>query len=105
MATHETGHGIDDEHDGNDKLETHEESHETEHSRTNSLDDDRPDEERDTESNGAGADASDGKGGKNGKKVAPTLQDQTNLLPVKQVILVFIGLTCALFCSLIDQTM
>lgn len=107
MATHETGHGIDDEHDGNDKLETHDESHETEHSRGNSLEDDRPDEERDVESNGAGAEGGGkgGKTGKTGKKVAPTLQDQTNLLPVKQVILVFIGLTCALFCSLIDQTM
>jgi hypothetical protein len=102
MATHETGHGIDDEHDGNDKLETHEESHENHDTGTTSrpsLADERPDEERDTESDGPD------KGGKGGKKVAPTLQDQTNLLPVKQVILVFIGLTCALFCSLIDQTM
>jgi hypothetical protein len=32
------------------------------------------------------------------------LQDQTNLLPIRQVIFVFIGLTCALFCSLLDQT-
>lgn len=34
-----------------------------------------------------------------------TLQDQTNILPMKQLILVFVGLSCALFCSLLDQTM
>lgn len=33
------------------------------------------------------------------------LQDQTNLLPIKQVIVVFVGLSCALFCALLDQTM
>lgn len=33
------------------------------------------------------------------------LQDQTNLLPVRQIIFVFVGLTCAIFCSLLDQTM
>lgn len=33
------------------------------------------------------------------------LQDQTNLLPVRQVIVVFAGLSSALFCSLLDQTM
>jgi hypothetical protein len=33
------------------------------------------------------------------------LQDQTNLLPVRQVIFVFLGLSCALFVSLLDQTM
>lgn len=104
MATHETGHGIDDDHDGNDKLEPHDEAHEADTSRAVSLADDRPDEERDTESHGPAHADGDGDG-KGGKKVAPTLQDQTNLLPVKQVILVFIGLTCALFCSLIDQTM
>lgn len=27
------------------------------------------------------------------------LQDQTNLLPVKQVLIVFVGLSCALFCE------
>ncbi|TIC14791.1 MFS general substrate transporter [Wallemia mellicola] len=32
------------------------------------------------------------------------LDDQTNLLPTKQVILVFLGLSAALFCSLLDQT-
>ncbi|KAJ5641162.1 hypothetical protein N7528_000787 [Penicillium herquei] len=32
------------------------------------------------------------------------LQDQTNLLPIKQLLIVFVGLSCALFCALIDQT-
>jgi hypothetical protein len=36
---------------------------------------------------------------------ATTLQDQTNLLPAKQIIVVFLGLSCALFVSLLDQTM
>jgi hypothetical protein len=27
------------------------------------------------------------------------LQDQTNLLPVKQLLVVFVGLSCALFCE------
>jgi hypothetical protein len=39
-----------------------------------------------------------------GKK-KPELQDQTNLLPVRQVIFVFAGLSSALFVSLLDQTM
>jgi hypothetical protein len=39
------------------------------------------------------------------KKKQLELQDQTNLLPVKQVITVFVGLSMALFCSLLDQTM
>lgn len=100
MATHETGHGIDHDRDGNDKLEAHDEGHEEEQSasgsRRGSGVDETGDEEDRTESDGT-------PGG--GKKEAPKLQDQTNLLPVKQVILVFVGLTCALFCSLIDQTM
>jgi hypothetical protein len=33
------------------------------------------------------------------------LQDQTNLLPFKQLVMVFVGLSAALFCSLLDQTM
>lgn len=43
--------------------------------------------------------------GKRGKKKEVELQDQTNLLPVKQIIIVFAGLSAALFCSLLDQTM
>jgi len=39
------------------------------------------------------------------KKDKYALQDQTNLLPVRQVIVIFMGLNCALFCSLLDQTM
>lgn len=42
---------------------------------------------------------------KKGKGTNTELQDQTNLLPTKQVILVFIGLTFSLFGSLLDQTM
>lgn len=40
-----------------------------------------------------------------GKDDKYALQDQTNLLPVKQVIVIFCGLNCALFCSLLEQTM
>lgn len=32
------------------------------------------------------------------------LQDQTNLLPRKQVIIVFFGVCSAIFCSILDQT-
>ena len=44
-----------------------------------------------------------GKKKKTKKEVA--LQDQTHLLPLKQVLLVFVGLSVAIFCSLLDQTM
>lgn len=40
-----------------------------------------------------------------GNKQAPELQDQTNLLPFKQIIIVFCGISCALFVGLLDQTM
>jgi len=93
MATHETGHGIDEDHDGNDRLDTHDE-HSEHHDhlvRTG------PGGDEETK---IGAEEVSEK-----KPKAPELQDQTNLLPVRQVILVFVGLTCALFCSLIDQTM
>lgn len=43
-------------------------------------------------------------GKKKGRKEVE-LQDQTNLLPVRQVIVVFMGLSAALFVSLLDQTM
>lgn len=43
--------------------------------------------------------------GKGKKRKTVELQDQTNLLPVRQVIVVFAGLSAALFCSLLDQTM
>jgi hypothetical protein len=40
-----------------------------------------------------------------GARTVVQLQDQTNLLPVKQVVFVFLGLSCALFVSQLDQTM
>jgi hypothetical protein len=43
-------------------------------------------------------------GGDAGAKDAG-IMDQTNLLPVRQIIVVFAGLSAALFCSLLDQTM
>lgn len=33
------------------------------------------------------------------------LQDQTNLLPFKQVIVIFMGLSCALFCELVHSNL
>lgn len=33
------------------------------------------------------------------------LEDQTNFLPTKQVVMVFMGLSIALACSMLDQTM
>lgn len=42
-------------------------------------------------------------GGRKSRKEVE-LQDQTNLLPVRQVIVVFAGLSAALFVSLLDQT-
>ncbi|WWC66326.1 uncharacterized protein I206_100227 [Kwoniella pini CBS 10737] len=109
MATHETG-GFDPEDHENingedDGLHTHDEI-EHEHddgtptqSRRNSnqpvpTEEQEEDEEKKIQ----------GKKSRFGKKKQVELQDQTNLLPVKQVIAVFVGLTCALFCSLLDQT-
>ncbi|WVQ85658.1 hypothetical protein IAT38_007824 [Cryptococcus sp. DSM 104549] len=46
----------------------------------------------------------DGKKSRWGKKKEVELQDQTNLLPPKQIIAVSIGLMFALTCSLLDQT-
>lgn len=40
-----------------------------------------------------------------GSKNPVELQDQTNLLPVRQVLVVFAGLSMALMCSMLDQTM
>ena len=98
MATIEIGEFVDHDTHGHDS------SSDPDH------DTDRPrDEEKQV---GVPRDASDGKResaqgvevGKDGGR-QNDLQDQTNLLPVKQVIFVFLGLTCALFCSLLDQTM
>lgn len=38
-------------------------------------------------------------------KTPVALVDQTNFLPTKQVIMVFMGLSVALACSFLDQTM
>ena len=94
MATHETGHGIDEDHDGNNRLDTHDEH--SEHHQDHLV---RTGPGGDEETKIGAEEVSEK------KPKAPELQDQTNLLPVRQVILVFVGLTCALFCSLIDQTM
>ncbi|KAK4689712.1 MFS transporter, DHA2 family, glioxin efflux transporter, partial [Tremellales sp. Uapishka_1] len=80
MATTETGEMEEAEVEAQNRLDTHAEG--------------EAEEDHDVEKT-AGVDK---------KAKAVQLQDQTNLLPVKQVILIFCGLTCALFCSLIDQT-
>ncbi|WWC99793.1 hypothetical protein V866_006700 [Kwoniella sp. B9012] len=113
MATHETGEYYpedqEQDRDEDDGLHTHDE-HEHEdgsptHSRRNSDQPTSP-----NHPNGPEGDTIDeekkieGKKSKFGKKKEIELQDQTNLLPVRQVIAVFAGLTCALFCSLLDQT-
>ena len=88
MATHETGGYDHDEHpDDGGRLDTHDEE-------TSS---DRHEESK--------VEGNAGAGEEKGKKKEPVLQDQTNLLPAKQIWLVFVGLTCAVFCSLLDQTM
>lgn len=46
-----------------------------------------------------------GAGPNNDGQKGPQLQDQTNLLPFKQIIIVFAGISCALFVGLLDQTM
>ncbi|WVQ97393.1 hypothetical protein IAU59_004505 [Kwoniella sp. CBS 9459] len=124
MATHETGEYVDATEDGHfdedrdqqqaksksNRLGTHDEDDHSGHnpSRRGSassgpatLDNDGSearrepsDEEKEIEGKRSGA----------SKKKEVELQDQTNLLPAKQVILVFVGLTAALFCSLLDQT-
>jgi hypothetical protein len=85
MATHETGGQEEDHTDngtgGDGRLNTHQE------------------EETRTEEH------EESKTGLHGGKKEIVLQDQTNLLPARQVVFVFVGLTCAIFCSLLDQTM
>ncbi len=114
MATHETGTGEFMDHSGDapEGLDTHDEhEHEHEHDMSSSSEHEQRDEEKALESTGSRNDdeVERTKGGdvgynEKGKKKIE-LQDQTNLLPTKQVIFVFMGLTCALFCSLLDQTM
>ncbi|WWD17805.1 hypothetical protein CI109_102247 [Kwoniella shandongensis] len=117
MATHETGEFVDEEHDGAASLDdvggdgglhTHDE-HEGEGSDHSSSNHHESPGEESAEMGGKGNDEEakiDGKSKSSrwGKKKEVELQDQTNLLPVRQVVLVFCGLTCALFCSLLDQT-
>ena len=116
MATHETGGYTwhDGDEDETDQLHPHEEA-DDEHghdSSGSSTDHHGPTHARDEEEkietpSGPNEDSAPShdpeKKGKKRKEVV--LQDQTNLLPVKQVILVMVGLSCALFCSLLDQTM
>lgn len=117
MATHETGTGEFMDHSGDapEGLDTHDEhEHEHEHDMSSSSEHEQRDEEKALESTESTGSRNDDevertKGGdvgynEKGKKKIE-LQDQTNLLPTKQVIFVFMGLTCALFCSLLDQTM
>lgn len=101
MVTHETGHFHVESHDEDiDGLHQHDEQ---ERGSLSDLEHDKPRDEE--EKIGSTDDEGDKKRDKHGHKQAPELQDQTNLLPTKQVILVFLGLCCALFCSLLDQTM
>ncbi|GFZ49265.1 hypothetical protein JCM24511_07384 [Saitozyma sp. JCM 24511] len=103
ITTHETGEGIDLELDGL--------------GRTNTVDDNYDEQERETNGDGGHGcpttmvldaqgqevveEAADFSGEDMDKT---TLQDQTNLLPTKQVLMVFVGLTASIFCSLLDQT-
>lgn len=112
MATHETGEFVDVRQDGA-RMSTHDE-HEAEDgasvasaSASASRGDARKlDEEAAIESHGAGAsDSRDLSAKPDAADDKYALQDQTNLLPWKQVAVIFVGLNCALFCSLLDQTM
>ncbi|WVW82409.1 hypothetical protein I302_104416 [Kwoniella bestiolae CBS 10118] len=106
MATHETGEYYPEDDRDEDGLHTHDE-HEHEdgspvQSRRNS---DQPNMNAAQEQEAVDEEKKiEGRKSRFGKKKEPELQDQTNLLPVKQVIAVFLGLTCALFCALLDQT-
>jgi hypothetical protein len=108
MATHETGEGVEHEHDGPDRLDTHDEhEHEHEHDHDHDHSDHGlahgPEDHAARDEEEAVGMGEGSKGKKEKKEVV--LQDQTNLLPTRQVIMVFVGLTAALFCSLLDQTM
>ncbi|WOO85275.1 Efflux pump dotC [Vanrija pseudolonga] len=114
MATHETGEFVDVRADGA-RMSTHDE-HDGEHEDGASVSSQsrtqHKDEEAAIEAHGKGgsdsrdanlaASAKPDDGDHHDDKYA--LQDQTNLLPWKQVAVIFVGLNCALFCSLLDQT-
>lgn len=123
MATHETGEGVETGYDGNalDTHDEHEHEHEHEHGRRSSKASGSSsgsghavsDEERSVglnshnrdETKGDTGDGEDPARSSKSRKKDVELQDQTNLLPIRQVMMVFCGLTAALFCSLLDQTM
>lgn len=98
MATHETGELAEQERDGT-ALDTHHEHDEHEHGESEPQHAPNTSPPVDEEA-GPGAEEQRPK-----EKKKFELQDQTNLLPVKQIMLIFMGLNCALFCSLLDQTM
>lgn len=114
IATHETGTGVE-AHDGEeeDRLHTHDE-HEHEHDHDHDHDSEESHSHGETSGEKAPRDEEEKIGlseppdkaskSKRAKKEVQ-LQDQTNLLPTRQVILVFVGLCAALFGSLLDQTM
>lgn len=132
MATHETGELVDsDSEDGG--LSTHEEhehEHEHDHEHENEHKHGQGTNETERGRQGLGSDQAhavtpnlpatdDNAVHTTNKDIPPTgdspsdkadkskyeIEDQTNLLPVRQVIMIFMGLNCALFCSLLDQTM
>jgi hypothetical protein len=103
ITTHETGEGVDLELDGLGRTDTLDEKYDEQERETAG---DRgvecPTMERDAQGQQVDEKAADLSGVCMDEA---TLQDQTNLLPTKQVLMVFIGLTVAIFCSLLDQTM
>lgn len=116
MTTHETGEFVED-HDGqaeDDGLHTHHEEHEYGHEESGFNPERHSEQSHKTVRSGEREEDNREQGKdeeakieseKSGQKKKFELQDQTNLLPTKQIIFVFVGLTCALFCSLLDQTM
>ncbi|KAL1410653.1 hypothetical protein Q8F55_004672 [Vanrija albida] len=96
MATHETGEFVDVAKDGA-RLDPHDEGSEVGSVASRKV----GDEEKAIEGAAAPTTTTPDEPPANDKYA---LQDQTNLLPWKQVAVIFVGLNCALFCSLLDQT-
>jgi hypothetical protein len=126
MLTHETGTGA--ERTKDTGRTAHDPHHEHEDEDASDRSDEHhaqlhvlsPNTERPVSDGGSASKEDVGEGGGNGEKGTDVeaqeegqpgrrkkleLQDQTNLLPARQVIIVFAGLSMALFCSLLDQTM
>lgn len=114
--THETGTGVERKVDrGRKEQEPHHEHEDENMSETSHHTVEENDEASPEKSNVPHIENGGNKGesqdveaqaeGKEGKRQKLILQDQTNLLPVRQVLVVFVGLSMALFCSLLDQTM